>query len=169
MQLGQTHSAKLIGVDRKPLQTGKFDGLDLIGYVDTSESNLKEAVDELTKGQGVNVVFDCVGGELFEPVLSTLRELGRHVAITSVGTTRVSFDLVNFYHRRLTLFGVDSLAHTVTNGASLLSSLTPLFEAGLLKPSPIAKRGSLDDALQLYSYVAAGKPGKAVFALPSTS
>lgn len=169
MQLGQTHDAKLIAVDRKPLQPGQFDGLDLIGYVDTSVSNLKEAVDEISKGLGVNVVFDCVGGELFEPVLSTLRELGRQVAITSVGTTRVSFDLVNFYHRRLTLFGVDSRALTVTDGASLLSSLTPLFEAGLLKPSPIAKRGSLDDALQLYSYVAAGKPGKAVFALPSTS
>lgn len=169
MQLGQTHDARLIAVDRKPLQPGQFDGLDLLGYVDTSESNLKEAVDEITKGQGVNVTFDCVGGELFEPVLSTLRQLGRHVAITSLGPTRVSFDLPNFYHRRLTLFGVDSVAHTVTDGARILSSLTPLFEAGLLKPSPVAKRGSLDDALQLYSHVAAGKAGKAVFVLPSKS
>ncbi|MGB9471471.1 MAG: hypothetical protein WBQ59_19150, partial [Candidatus Acidiferrum sp.] len=64
---------------------------------------------------------------------------------------------------------VDSVALTVTQGASLLSSLTPLFEAGLLQPSTIAKRGSLDDALQLYSHVAAGKAGKAVFALPATS
>jgi hypothetical protein len=52
MQLGQTYNAKLIGVDRKPLQPGQFDGLDLIGYVDTSESNLNEAVKELPRVKG---------------------------------------------------------------------------------------------------------------------
>ena len=163
LQLGHTHNAKLIAVDRKPLQSKQLDGIDLLGYIDTSSSDLKEAVKEITEGQGVDVAFDCVGGELFEPVLSTLRQLGRQVNITSVGNRRVSFDLIDFYHRRLTLLGVDTVALTVTDGASLLSSLTPLFEAGVLKPAAIAKRGSLDEARQLYSYVAAGRPGKAVF------
>jgi len=163
LQLGQTQNAKLIAVDRKPLRSERFVGLNLLGYVDTSQSDLKEAVKQITRGQGVDVTFDCLGGELFEPVLSTLRQLGRHVAITSVGTRRVSFDLLDFYHRRLTLFGVDSLAITVTDGASLLSSLAPYFEAGRLKASPIAKRGTLDNARELYSYVAGGNSGKAVF------
>jgi NADPH:quinone reductase len=163
LQLGHTHDAKLIAVDRKPLQSKQFDGIELLGYVDTSSSDLKEAVKEITKGRGVNVAFDCVGGEMFEPVLATLGHLGRQVSITSAGNRRVSFDLVDFYHRRLTLFGVDSVAITVTEGARLLSSLAPLFEAGVLKSAPIAKRGSLDEARQLYSYVAAGKTGKAVF------
>jgi NADPH:quinone reductase len=163
LQLGQTHKARLVAIDRKPLEDDRFDGLDLLGYVDTSKADLKEAVDEITKGQGVDVSFDCVGGELFEPVLSTLRQLGKHIAITSVGTRRVNFDLVDFYHRRLTLFGVDSMALTVAHGASLLSSLAPLFESGQLKPSPIAERGTLDEAKKLYSYVAAGHPGKVVF------
>lgn len=163
LQLGQTHNAKLIAVDRGPLQPEKFAGLDLLGYVDTSKSDLKEAIKEITKGQGVDVVYDCVGGELFEPVLATLRQLGRHVAITSVGTTRVTFDLASFYHRRLTLLGVDSLALTATDGAKLLSSLAPLFESNRLQSSPIAKRGTLENARELYSYVAAGNPGKAVF------
>jgi NADPH:quinone reductase len=163
LQLGQTQKAKLIAIDRKPAEDGRFDRLDLLGYVDTSEADLKEAVEEITKGQGVDVSFDCVGGEMFEPVLSTLRQLGRHIAITSVGTRRVSFDLVNFYHRRLTMFGVDSLALTVTDGANLLSSLAPLFESGQLKPAPIVERGTLEEARKLYSYVAAGHPGKVVF------
>ncbi|HTZ46742.1 MAG TPA: zinc-binding alcohol dehydrogenase family protein [Verrucomicrobiae bacterium] len=162
LQLGHTQNAKLIAVDRKP-QSKQLDGIQLLGYVDSSSSDLKEAVQEITKGRGVDVAFDCVGGELFEPVLSTLRRLGRQVAITSAGNRRVSFDLVDFYHRRLTLFGVDSVALTVTDGAGLLSSLSPLFEAGVLKPAAIAKRGSLDEARQLYSHVASGRAGKAVF------
>lgn len=162
LQLGHTQNAKLIAVDRKPLPAGGL-GLELLGYVDTSKSDLKEAVKQITKGDGIDVTFDCVGGELFEPVLSTLRQLGRHVAITSVGTRRVSFDLLDFYHRRLTLYGVDSLAIGVTEGASLLAALAPLFEAKLLKPSTIVRRGSLDEARELYSVVEAGSPGKVVF------
>jgi NADPH:quinone reductase len=169
LQLGHTHNAKLIAVDRKPFQSNQLDGIELLGYVDTSSSDLKEAVKEITKGQGVDVAFDCVGGELFEPVLSTLGQLGRQVAITSTGDRRVGLDLVDFYHRRISLFGVDSVALTVKDGASLLSSLTPLFEAGVLKPAAIAKRGSLDEARQLYSYVATGRPGKAVFVSSTAS
>jgi NADPH:quinone reductase len=163
LQLGQTQNAKLIAVDRKPLPAAGIAGVQLLGYVDTSKLDLKEAVKKITGGQGVDVTFDCVGGDLFEPVLSTLRQLGRHVAITSVGTRRVSFDLPDFYHRRLTMYGVDSLAIGVTKGASLLAALVPLFEAKLLNPSTIARRGTLDEARELYSAVARGSTGKVVF------
>jgi len=120
-------------------------------YVDISKDNLREAVQELTEGKGVDVAFDCVGGELFEPVLSTLGLLGRQVVITSAAPRRVRFDIRDFYYRRLTLLGVDSLSLTVTDGASLLNSLAPLFEAGHLRPASIAKYGTLDEARELYS------------------
>jgi len=162
LQLGQTLNAKLIAVDRKPFAPEVFEVVKLFGYVDTSQVKLGEAVRQITNETGVDVVFDCVGGELFEPALSTLRPLGRHVAITSVGMRRVSFDLLDFYHRRLTLFGVDSRALTVTNCAKLLASMSPLFEAGRLRPSRISKRGILRDAYELYSFVAEGGDGKAV-------
>lgn len=165
LQLGQTRNAKLIAVDRKPLQPKKFAGLNLLGHVDTSKSDLRAAVMEITKGHGVEVAYDCVGGHLFEPVLSTLGQLGRHVAITSAGSPRVTFDLLSFYHRRLTLLGVDSLSLSVIDGASLLTSMAPWFESGRLKPSPILKRASLEEARELYSYVGSGHPGKALFTM----
>jgi len=169
LQLGQTHSAKLIAVGRKPPVRENFPGLDLFGYVDVSKDNLLEAVQVFTRGKGVDVAFDCVGGDLFEPALSTLGPLGRQVVITSTGPRRVSFDLLDFYHRRLTLLGFDSLSLTVTDGASLLNSLAPLFEAGHLRPASISKCGTLDKARELYSYVAAGNPGKAVFTFPNAA
>jgi len=162
LQLGQSLKARLIAVDRKPFEPATFKGLDLTGYVDTSQTPLSDAVRQVTNGMGVDVAFDCVGGELFEPALSSLGQLGRHIAITSVGTRRVSFDLLSFYHRRLTLFGIDSRALTVTDSSKLLAAMTPDFEAGRLQPSPVAQRGTLAEICELYAFVNNGGAGKAV-------
>jgi NADPH:quinone reductase len=162
LQFGQSLKARLIAADRMPLEAGAFERLDLVGYVDTSQTPLGDAVRQITNGSGVDVVFDCVGGELFEPALSSLRQLGRHVVITSVGTRRVSFDLLNFYHRRLSLFGVDSRALTVTESSRLLAAMAPGFESGQLQPSPISKRGTLAEVSELYAFVDSGRDGKAI-------
>jgi NADPH:quinone reductase-like Zn-dependent oxidoreductase len=168
LQLGQTLNAKLVAVDRSPFDPEAFAGVKLLGHVDTSAVKLGDAVRQITNGTGVDVAFDCVGGELFEPVLSTLTNLGRQVAITSVGTRRVSFDLLDFYHHRLTLFGVDSRALTVVDCAKLLDAMSSLFQAGRLKPSTVAKQGTLENAHELYSFVANGGAGKAVIVAPHT-
>src|SRR4051812_19176030 len=76
--------------------------------VDTSKEDLKLRVLDVTAGNGVDVVFDTVGGPMFEPALRSLRLKGRHVAIASTGGSRVGFDLVEFYHNRSHLIGVDS-------------------------------------------------------------
>jgi NADPH:quinone reductase-like Zn-dependent oxidoreductase len=52
----------------------------------------------VTSGRGAQVVFDTVGGPMFEPALKPLGHRGRQVEITSVGDRRVSFDLLDFYH-----------------------------------------------------------------------
>jgi NADPH:quinone reductase len=162
LQLGQSLKARLIAADRKPFEAGAFERLDLVGYVDTSQVPLGDAVLQFTNGVGVDVAFDCVGGELFEPVLSSLKHLGRHVVITSVGTRRVTFDLLNFYHRRLSLFGVDSRALTVTESSRLLAAIAPEFESGRLQPSSISKRGTLEEVSELYAFVDRGGDGKAI-------
>jgi NADPH:quinone reductase len=161
--LGQALGAKLIAVDRIPFDAGAYDGVNLLGYIDTSRQQLGDVVRELTGKKGADLAFDCVGGELFEPVLTTLAYLGRQIVITSVGPRRVSFDLRDFYHHRLTLMGVDSRALTVTDCAQLLNLMSPLFMNGRLKPAEISQRGSLRDARELYSFVSRGGGGKAVF------
>jgi NADPH2:quinone reductase len=166
LQLGQSLKARLIAVDRKPFEPGAFEGLDLAGYVDTSQISPRDAVRQITNGIGADVAFDCVGGELFEPVLSSLGQLGRHIVITSVGTRRVSFDLLDFYHRSLSLLGIDSRALTVTDCSKLLATMAPEFEAGRLKPSRISRRGTLANVCELYAFADSGGGGKAVLSAP---
>ena len=85
--------------------------------------------------------------------------------ITSVGDRRVSFDLIQFYHQQLTLYGVDTRdLDTVASGA-ILENLRSSFEEGVFTAPSIARTCTLDDAVQAHREVDFGKAnGKVVFA-----
>jgi len=104
------------------------------GTINTLTDDIPRTVRELTGGTGADLVLDCVGGALFEPALTSLREGGRHLVIVSKGTRRVSFDLTDFYHNKLHLIGVDSLGLTGPEIAAIMDQLRPGFEAGALRP-----------------------------------
>jgi NADPH:quinone reductase len=167
-QIAKWKGARTIGVDRSPMspQQQTAYGIDHFLISDPAE-NYKSMVDgawQFTGGKGASVAFDCVGGPLFEPSLRSLGQLGRQVNITSLGDRRVSFDLLDFYHRRLSLFGVDSRSYDTVACAAFLEQLTPGFESRALKPIPIAKRFTLNEALQAFTQVNDGTlHGKAVF------
>jgi NADPH:quinone reductase len=83
-----------------------------------------------TDGHGAEVVFDTVGGLMFEPALKSLGHRDRLLEIASAGDRRVSFDLRDFYHNESQLFGVDTRARDAIGSSALLEALTPFFEQG---------------------------------------
>jgi NADPH:quinone reductase len=101
-----------------------------IGAIDTETHDIPNVVREMTGGRGVELVLDGVGGPLFEPALTSLAEDGRHLAIVSKPTRRVSFNLTDFYHNRSHLIGVDSLGIGGSEIASIMDELRPGFETG---------------------------------------
>ena len=105
--------------------------------VNTKTEDLRERVLDLTSGRGVDVVFDTVGGPLFEPAMRSLRFGGRQVAITSTGDPRVSFNLIDFYHNFSRLFGIDSNGLTPRQVAEIADELYAGFETRALTPPPI--------------------------------
>lgn len=164
-QIAKWKGGRTVGVDRRPVPP------ELLRQYGIDQSLLVEGMVEgaraFTADKGVDVVYDCVGGPLFEPCLSTLGYSGRQVNITSVGDRRVCFDLLDFYHRRLSLFGMDSRAYGTEASAAVLELLTPGFESGALTPLPVVKRFALKDAVEAYTQVNEGTVhGKAVFVLP---
>lgn len=151
--------ARVIALDRRPPQRGD---LRLV-----TDGDWAAELRAFTAGGGVDLVLDCVGGPLFEPVLSTLAARGRQVAIASPGQPRVGFDLVDFYHRQLTLHGLDTLALAAATCGDLLDLLRPGFESGVLTPPSIARQVSLAQASAAYEDVAAGRGnGKVVLRFP---
>ena len=97
-----------------------------------------------------------VGGSLFEPALRSLGSGGRHVAISSAGDPRVSFNLVDFYHNFSRLFGADSYGLTLQQITEIADELRPGFEMGALKP-PAVEMVPFLQAVDAYSRVAAGQ------------
>jgi NADPH:quinone reductase-like Zn-dependent oxidoreductase len=135
------------------------------GTIDTMTQDIPRAVRDLTGGQGADLMLDCVGGPLFEPALTSLREGGRHLVIVSKGTRRVSFDLTDFYHNRLHLIGVDSLGLTGPEIASIMDQLRPGFEAGALQAFDVTT-WPLERGAEAYEAASRGGAAKHVLLMP---
>jgi NADPH2:quinone reductase len=166
-KLAKTKSARVIGVDLQAPdpETARRLGIDLA--LSSRSDDIPARVKQFTQGRGVNVAFDCVGGPLFEVSLNTLAPGGRQVNIVSVGERRVSFDLVDFFIRRLSLFGLSTLSFDSVASADFLDKLRPAFEQGKLTAPDIAKTCSIDEAVEAYREGAAGAArGKIVIVFP---
>lgn len=155
VQIAHWNGARVIGVDRTepPSEADVF--------VNTQKQDLVAECKRATNGKGADVVYDTVGGPLFEPCLRLLAVQGRQIAISSVGDRRVSFDLIDFYHHELHLIGVDSMKFTGMEIAQMLTALRPGFESGALKPFDV-HAWPLERAIDAYDAVAKGGPLKHV-------
>jgi len=137
-------------------------------YINSKTENLVEQVKAMTADRGVDLVYDTVGGPLFEPCLKSLRARGRQIAIASPIERRVSFDLIDFYHQRLYLIGVDSLKLSGGEIAEIMNALKPGFETGALKPFDV-KPWPLVEAVAAYTAVKQGNDPKKQVLIPSES
>ena len=168
IQLAKWKRARVITVDRRVVSPERQRELSIDFQIDISDGDyetMNQRVREFTGERGANIAFDCVGGPLFEPCLKSLGQRGRQLEITSVGTRRVSFDLIDFYHRQLSLCGVDTRAYDTVACAEILKQLTPGFESGALRPAPIVSRYPLERAVEAYKEVDSGAKGKVVLVM----
>ncbi|MGP8051231.1 MAG: quinone oxidoreductase family protein [Desulfobaccales bacterium] len=151
--------ARVLGTVRSSRDLGKRDDLSLVEWIDLESRPLPESVQELTAGKGADLILDVVGGPLFEPCLESLAQRGRQIAIASAGDPRVSFNLVDFYHKEACLLGVDTLKLSSGEAAEILRVLLPGFKEGIFSPPPV-EPVALDEALSAYRAIAAGSSGK---------
>ena len=85
VEIGKAMGARVIAGASSPekLAAAQDHGADdLINY---AEEPLKDRVMALTDGRGVDVVFDPIGGDLFDPALSSLAWGGRILVVGFVG------------------------------------------------------------------------------------
>ena len=167
IKIAKFKGARVIALFRRTPEPEKVRQLGIDLALNIQSDDIVNRVRQFTQGKGADVAFDCVGGALFEVALNSLGMDGRQVNITVVGERRVSFDLLDFYRRQLTLLGVNTITLDIIASADILDVLRPAFEEGRLTPPDIARICSLDEAVEAYRQVENGVPGgKVVFTFP---
>ena len=155
-QIGKWRGARVFAVDRQ--EPGSASAASVFDeFFVLKKAPLGEMVREATNGRGADVVFDTVGGPMFESSLKALAHRGRQLEIASTIDRHVSFDLVDFYHNESQLFGVDTRARDATASAALLEALGPFFQQDTFMPPQIDRVISLADGRAAYEEVDRGQ------------
>ncbi|MFJ4655872.1 zinc-binding alcohol dehydrogenase family protein [Nocardia sp. NPDC088792] len=141
----------------------KPDGVEY--FVDTESSDIREKVLEFTDGRGADLALDTIGGDLFEPILRSLRFDGRMVGIFSAAEPRVEFSLAEIYNRQLHVTGLASVFMEGVEVARIFDQLRPLFNRGLLVP-PAVNTWPLEQSAEAYQAVLDGSAGIKQVLLP---
>ena len=148
------------GVGTAAIQIAKAIGAIPIGTARTQDKLDRAALLGLTKGlvpkdgkfadeMKCDVVLDLVGGSYVAESIRALRLKGRLVCVGLVGGAKSDLDLAQLLHKRLTVRGTvlraRPLEEKIAAAQVLQKSLSPLFEAGALKPI-VAEVFPLDQA-----------------------
>jgi NADPH:quinone reductase-like Zn-dependent oxidoreductase len=136
-RIAHSVGAQVIGTVRNKSSIPPAGFLPVDHWIDLESTDLGTGARQATKGRGADVVFDLVGGQMFEASLSALAWRGRQIAISSSPEPRVSFNLVDFYHNESRLFGVDSLKLSFQETGDILRRLTTGFESGDFPPPEV--------------------------------
>lgn len=160
-QIAKHHGARVIGIDRHRPQPGSPVWSATESVITAEDGDPVAQLNELTGG-GTDVVFDTVGGSMFETALRMLALRGRLVEISATDQRQVSFDLADFYHNETQLFGVDTLKRDVTASATILEQMAAGFEEGFYRAPMIAATYGLEEAQEAYRLVAGGARGRIV-------
>ena len=161
-QIAAWRGCAVIGVDRVPPPPGSPAARALEAYVPIEEASARLS----GPAAGADVVFDAVGGVVFETALSLAKRRGRVVEISATGRRRVEFDLIDFYHNETQLLGVDTVKLDVTATAALMVKFGEGFASGAFHAPVIAARYPLERAREAYQAVAEGTPGRIVITIP---
>lgn len=152
-QIGKWRGARVIGVDRQKLRSDAPAAAAIDAFFVLETNPLERMVRSATGEHGADVVFDSVGGPMFEPSMKALAHRGRQLEIASTGERRVSFDLLDFYHNENQLFGVDTRARNAIASSALLGALGTFFEQDTFIPPSIDRVLPLADGRAAYEQV----------------
>src|SRR5438309_6410063 len=149
---------RVIGVLRNEANRARIAGIPSDDWLVLEKEPLPQGLFEATQGKGADLVLDMVGGSSFELVNQCLAHRGRHVVIASI-ESRVSFSLVDFYHREGQLIGVDTLKISFAESAGVLRGILPLVNAGILTP-PELDTITIEQGPRAYQAVLDGRAGR---------
>jgi NADPH:quinone reductase-like Zn-dependent oxidoreductase len=162
IQLARARQAKVAALVKDEAEAQRVNREEVAAVARSDREELPEVIKQVTNGRGVEVALNGVGGVVFRQLFDSLAEGGRMSIYAASAGREAPLDLFLFLRRRLSFHGVNTTIVNAVRGAEILQQLTPLFEAGQLRPLDIAGRYPLAEAVRAYEHVEKSLPGKAV-------
>jgi NADPH2:quinone reductase len=138
IQIAHVIGCPVFGTSRT---AGKLDRLKSLGLdfgIDTSRDNFAEVVLTETKGRGVNVLIDLLGGAVLAGNLAAVAPRGRLVLVGLLAGTSGSLDLNLMLRKRLTIVGTTlrarPLEEKIAATSRFAAELLPWLARGLVRP-----------------------------------
>lgn len=138
LQLAQAIGASVVGTARTPEKIDRARGLGLTQGIVVDGAHFAEQVLLRTRGRGVDVVLDLVGGAYVAEDLACLAPGGRIVVAGMMGGGKAQFDLGVLMHKRAQVRGTmlrgRPLEEKILAARALERHIAPLLEGGALHP-----------------------------------
>jgi NADPH:quinone reductase-like Zn-dependent oxidoreductase len=139
LQLAKLIGAKVIGTSRSAEKIEKLKAYGLDAGAATGSDGFGEAIARVTGEDGVDMIVDNIGGDVFPACLQALAAGGRFVTIGRMsGVLKGELDLDRLALRRLHLYGVSNRlrkpAERALSTKRFVADLMPALQDGRLRP-----------------------------------
>ncbi|MEQ1804323.1 MAG: zinc-binding dehydrogenase [Burkholderiaceae bacterium] len=139
LQTAKALGAKVIGTSGSAAKLERLAALGLDVGLCTRAAEFHGAVLEATRGEGVNLVVNAVGGSHFAQCVRCMAFEARLATVGYVdGVLRAEIDIEALHAKRLTLFGVSNKLRTPQQRAQavpgFVADVLPLLARGAIKP-----------------------------------
>jgi len=158
-------AAKAISTTTSSLKAKQARALGFEDVIDLSAESLVDGVARLTRGRGVDIVIDSVGGALTGEALSTVALNG---VLTSLGYSagrKTTIDVTDLIWRRASMSGFSLFAQLPAVKAAAWASILSLLTSR--KVEPIVERAyKLDEAAEALRHLIEDRPFGRVVLVP---
>ena len=164
VQVGRELGARVIATGRSPekLEAARAAGAHetvLVG------ENLRDDILRLTENKGADVIFDPIGGDVFDASLRSLAWGGRLLVVGFLGGRIADLKSNYVLIKNISIIGIragEFIRRDPMQGARVMRAVDMLAASGVLKPH-ISARFRLEDGVQALGVLARGKAtGKVV-------
>jgi len=157
LQMAKALGANVIGTSGSPQKLAALQELGLDIGITTRAAPPKGKIAEATKGHGVDLVINNVGGTVFEECLAMLAYRGRLATVGYVdGSMEARVDLSLIHQQRLRVFGVSNKLRTAderaVSAAGFIRDILPLLASGRIRPV-VDKVFAFDELEQAKDYM----------------
>ena len=163
VQLATRAGAQVFAVDRRGDAPHGF-ASGPVRYIDSSRDKAAEVIRGETSNRGARIAYNTVGSPYFAEANASMAKRGTQVIIATLERA-VPFDIFAFYRGMHTYVGIDSLAMTATDCASIFDEMRAGFEDGTLRPFELRDDGlfALERAADAYRRVLGGSAERLAF------